>query len=89
MSESFNKDEYLADLKRRQNLVTADEHGITIHGPADFDYDIALSRCSTPEKILQWVSHLSQKTWVTTEIIERFVAVASAKIGLDTDTVPA
>lgn len=87
MSESFNKDEYLTDLKRRQNLVTADEGWITIHGP--FDYEIALGRCANAVAILQWVRHLSEKTWVTTEMIERFVAVASSKIDLDIDSVPA
>lgn len=85
MSESFNKDEYLSDLERRQNLVTADDGWITIHGP--YQYEIALSRCSTAETILQWVRHLAEKTWMTTEIIERFVAVASAKAGLDIDSV--
>lgn len=87
MSKSFNKDEYFTDLERRQNLVTADDGWITIHGP--FAYEIALSRCSTAVAILQWVRHLSEKTWVTTEMIERFVAVASGKAGIDIESVPA
>jgi hypothetical protein len=87
MSDAFNKEEYLADFTRRQSLVTVDDGLLTIHDPSE--YEIALSRCATAEGILQWVRHLSEKTWVTTEIIERFVPVASQNIGLDIDTVPA
>jgi hypothetical protein len=87
MSEPFNKSEFLTDLERRRNLVTADEGCITIHGP--FEYEIELARCATAVAILQWVRHLSEKTWVTTEMIERFVDVASGRIGLDIDSIHA
>jgi hypothetical protein len=86
VSEAFNKEEYLADLKRRQNLVTISDGCLSINGPSQ--YEIALSRCATAEAILQWVRHLSEKTWVTTEIIEQFVVVSSGNIGLNIDTVP-
>lgn len=38
-------------------------------------YDIELSRCNTDAKILSWVLHLMQKTWVTEEMLGSFVRV--------------
>jgi len=44
---------------------------------AGYEYWIALDRCDTAEKILSWVIHLEEKTWVTPEIIGSFVLVAA------------
>jgi hypothetical protein len=38
-----------------------------------YEYNIALDRCDTHEKVLAWVSHLCEKTWMTTEIVRRFI----------------
>lgn len=38
-----------------------------------FPYDIELSRCDSPEKILHWVWHLSQKNWVHRHLLWKFI----------------
>jgi hypothetical protein len=38
-----------------------------------FEYQIALNRCDTPEKLLSWIFHLSEKTWMTTEVLHKFI----------------
>ncbi len=40
------------------------------------DYNIALSRCDTPEKLLGWIRHLSKKTWLTMDMLDRFISEA-------------
>ncbi len=48
-----------------------------------YEYNIGLSRCDTAEKILGWALHLSRKNWVSMDLLERFIQVASNQIGLD------
>ena len=48
----------------------------------EYEYNIEIARCNTPEKILAWVLHLSEKTWMTVEIMERFVQTALREAGL-------
>lgn len=48
-----------------------------------FSYVITLDRCDTLEKILDWVLHLSEKTWVTTDLIESFIHLA-----IDANNIP-
>jgi hypothetical protein len=38
-----------------------------------YPYDIQLTRISDSESLLQWVSHLSGKTWMTRELIREFI----------------
>ena len=41
--------------------------------PNGSTYDIELERIDTHEKLIQWVMHLIEKTWVTKELIELFI----------------
>lgn len=41
-----------------------------------YEYQIATSRCDTPEKLLYWIWHLCEKTWMTLPVMERFIKVA-------------
>lgn len=59
-------------LDERQVVIEGDY--IVIKEPVD--YEIPLSDCATDKNILDWVMHLAEKQWVTTDIIRRFVAVA-------------
>ena len=43
------------------------------------DYNIELSRCDSPEKLLGWIRHLTEKTWLTMDMLDRFISVASAE----------
>lgn len=46
-------------------------------------YDIPLKECETAEQILGWVWQLSEKTWLTAEVLRRFVAIATEQAGVD------
>lgn len=50
---------------------------------AGYEYNIELDRCDTLEKILAWTSHLCEKTWMTTELLERFIQLAASHHKLD------
>ena len=39
-------------------------------------YKIAIERCDSPVKILDWIDHLCNKPWMTKELIQRFIQVA-------------
>jgi len=36
-------------------------------------YDIKLDDCNNEKKILEWVDHLCEKSWVTTDMIRKFI----------------
>lgn len=58
------------------SLVTVKDKHIIIKDPEPqgWNYDILISDCNTPEKILSWVMHLSEKNWVTKDIIRQLRA---------------
>lgn len=47
------------------------------------EYDIELSRCDSPEKILSWVEHLLEKTWMEPDVLGKFIQVALSEHGLE------
>ena len=62
-------------------VVTIDDDGwITIHGP--YEYEIELIRCDSHFKIIDWVLHLSEKDWMTTDMINQFIDIALRSNGL-------
>jgi len=48
-----------------------------------YPYCIDLDRCDTPEKILGWTRQLSEKNWVTAEILYQFIRLAFNRIGIE------
>ena len=48
-----------------------------------YEYPIELSRRDTPEKLLSWVFQLSEKTWMTNDVMRRFVAMAASEHGFN------
>lgn len=46
------------------------------------EYAIELDRCNTPKEILSWAFHLSEKTWMDTEILREFIRVAAREAGI-------
>lgn len=64
--------------------VTASSTSILIERPNGLSpYDIELDRCDTPEKILAWVDHLTEKTWMTNDMFSEFIGVACKQIGYE------
>lgn len=59
--------------------VTVQDQYIQIKDGAAAPYIIELFRCNTEEKILAWVLHLTEKTWVTCDIINEFIQLASER----------
>lgn len=64
-------------FKRQKELdkliyETKDAIVLNIH----YLYCIEKSRINTPEKIVRWVVHLSDKNWMTTEYMKYFVLIA-------------
>lgn len=56
----------------RKQVYLADGH-VVIN--VEYEYNIPLSACDTAEKILHWVWHLTEKTWMTNEVMRRFIEV--------------
>lgn len=46
-------------------------------------YDLLLSECDSPEKILSWVAHLGEKNWMTAKVLRDFVLSAAGHHGID------
>ena len=72
--ERFNKEIRLHD----------DYVGLLIYGNG-CDYPIEHYRMDTPEKVLAWVLHLSEKGNVTTDHIRAFVLAAHQELGVKVD----
>lgn len=70
--ELSEKVKHLEEALEKQVFVEAGHIVLKVN----YKYPICLSRCDTPGKIVDWVSHLTQITWVTTGIINRFVTLA-------------
>ena len=64
---------------RRQVYVTEGHVVINV----SYEYNIPLNRCDSLDKILSWVVHLCEKTWITPDVLERFAHVAAAEHGLN------
>ncbi|HGM6756491.1 hypothetical protein ACUNIY_24545 [Serratia sp. IR-2025] len=41
-----------------------------------YEYNISLQACSTHQQILHWAWHLTEKTWMTTTALRRFIELA-------------
>lgn len=72
---------YLKEEEELNNIVSVDEGIITIN--VAYEYYIELNRCNTYEKILAWVLQLSEKTWMSKRVLEKFILVACRENGLE------
>ena len=50
-----------------------------------YKYEVETSRCDTPEKLLGWVVQLCEKSWMTCDVLERFILVAQKESDLKID----
>lgn len=48
-----------------------------------YEYSIRKEQRKTPETILGWIAHLSEKTWMTAPRLAHFAEVAFADIGIE------
>ncbi len=56
-------------------LVKETKTTIKLVTPFGNYYEIERSRANTPEKLLGWIAHLSEKTWVTPEHIRQLILI--------------
>lgn len=56
---------------------------INVLGNVESEYNIPLIGCSTPQGILGWVRHLTEKTWMTPKLVRRFIDVACKQSNID------
>ncbi|WP_258087551.1 hypothetical protein [Xenorhabdus bovienii] len=80
--------DYTDYLERLDKLVWFDETHIILNtdlGGTNNEYEIPLHDCDTSEKILWWTFHLSEKNWVTTDMLRRFIRLATVKAKIKID----
>jgi hypothetical protein len=42
----------------------------------EYEYNIPIKECNTPEKILGWARQLSEKNWMTNNAMREFLEIA-------------
>jgi hypothetical protein len=67
-------EEYLEERQRLSRLIYETKDGIVLN--VRCEYFIHKSNINTAEKILRWAVHLSQKTWMTKELVHYFILMA-------------
>lgn len=67
----------------RWKIVVQDEAFIFTEGNEFTDYYIDFNRCDTAEKLLKWINHMSEKTWVTKELLVEFTHVVCKHLQID------
>ena len=78
MAEPINLKSFSTITRRteRKVLVSIDGGYISIKIPDAQDYDISLSDIKTNKQLVQWIHHLTEKTWVTREIVHDVIDAA-------------
>lgn len=86
MSEIKSMAELEADYKRHvaelHRICHIDRGYIVFKIGDDAEYEIALSRCDTYQKILWWTFHLTEKNWMTVPLLRHFIRLACSHHGL-------
>jgi hypothetical protein len=90
MMALVDTDKLFEEVKARHEelarMVYVEEDHIVLN--VHYEYNIALNRCDTHEKILGWCIHLCEKTWMTPELIRRFAQIAAQANGLEEPEAP-
>jgi hypothetical protein len=71
--ESFTT---LTQQRQRRISVTLESGYISIKMPGVSDYDISLRDIKTNKELVEWIHHLTEKTWVTGEIVHDVIDAA-------------
>ena len=74
-------EEYMQHAEQLQKQVFVQDRVITFN--VNCEYNVPLNRCKSTAEILAWVVHLSEKTWITTEHLERFILLACRENGFE------
>jgi hypothetical protein len=69
-----------AEEERLRKLVYVEDDHIVIN--VVNEYNVAKAHCDTPEKLLHWIWHLTGKTWMTNNVLRRFIELACHENGI-------
>ncbi len=73
MQSSDDWDQYLEESAKKEVFLDGDAIILDVSGR----YEIALDRCDTPERLLGWIVHLCEKTWMTNAAMRRFIMLSA------------
>jgi hypothetical protein len=77
-------DELTRDIKAHNSLLSEQvkiiDNYIVIN--VAYEYNIPLESCQTAEQMLNWVWHLTEKTWINPDILRRFIELACIQTGV-------
>ncbi|SGZ20852.1 hypothetical protein [Moritella viscosa] len=68
-------------------MISVENNQFIVPMPPSSTYEIPVESCDTHVKIFAWVIQLTDKTWVTKDIIEDFIETALNHHGLSRPTV--
>jgi len=70
------------EFKKYELLVILCTDGdILLNGP--YPYPIAWDRINTPQKLVHWLLHLSEKQWFSTEMLRQLILLVCKLQGVD------
>lgn len=73
----------LADVRTRQSRVRIKGKYVVLDtGQVGYKYEFPLARCDTPSKLLAWVHHLSEKTWMSGRMIADLIEIVHEAAGV-------
>lgn len=74
-------DKYLERMKELAETVTVKDDHIVVN--VHYEYNIPISACDTHAKVLAWVCQLSEKTWMSQDVLRYFIRVACRESKLE------
>ncbi|EMM6942158.1 hypothetical protein RGI86_002217 [Morganella morganii] len=83
--KQINPDEIKRKYEDLGRLLEVDNRHFIFHlDDEEIDlYEISRSTCNTPEQLLEWVFHLTEKRWMTMDLLRYFIQVASEKSNIN------
>lgn len=71
----------LNDIQNEPPLMKTDDEGVTLFDINfnNHEYFIAWNRINKPNKLLDWILHLTEKDWVSVETISQLILVVADK----------
>lgn len=70
-------------MNETESEITLSACGRWVNIDKKHDYEIDLNRIKTERDLLAWVAHLTEKSWVTTTILGKFIKLVAEKKGLN------
>ncbi len=74
-------DQVVADDEKLAKQVRIEGDRIIID--VQYEYEIPISVCDTAPRLLGWVQQLLEKTWITPDVVNRFIHVAAKQSAIE------